>query len=405
MKLSYILSLVVTTLVCKASADECFADKYGVQCCEKTKMVLFIDDKIKWGLEDGHKCAVEPAGEKKSWWWWKRSNTGNNGKNDKNDKKIKVNKKKVVKKKTKVLKKKVTKVKVRTKQNKNNKTNNTTPVLSYMDKIHIDNICPEEMLVRRDDVTYPDYFKVHYYSTTTETERPMNIILPVGYDESKKYPVLYYLHGIMTDEDTMMEEPLGTIAISSNLLHEHKSKEMIIVVPNQYAPAPGTEVEPVLDQSYYDGYDNFINDLVNDIMPYMEEHYSIATGRENTAICGFSMGGRNALYIGYVRSDLFGWVGAFSPAPGITEATDMMSYHKGLLQPEELVAKYPPIVTMLSCGTSDTVVGTFPKEYHELLEQNKQEHVWYEIPEANHDLTAITTGLYNFIASVFGILN
>ncbi|OUM58183.1 carbohydrate-binding module family 1 protein, partial [Piromyces sp. E2] len=168
---------------------------------------------------------------------------------------------------------------------------------------------------------------------------------------------------------------------------------------------PGTEVPPSLTQPFYDGYDNFINDLVNDIMPYMEENYSIATGRENTAICGFSFGGRNSLYIGYVRSDLFGYVGAFSPAPGITEAQDMFSFHKGLLQPEQLVAKNPPIVTMLSCGTNDTVVGTFPKEYHEILEQNNQKHIWYEIPDADHDLTAITTSYYNFMDSVFGILD
>jgi len=140
-------------------------------------------------------------------------------------------------------------------------------------------------------------------------------------------------------------------------------------------------------------------------MPYMEQHYSILKGRENTAIYGFSMGGRNSIYIGYTRSDLFGYVGATAPAPGVTEAQDMVSYHKGLLQPEELVAEYQPIVSLIAGGTNDTVVGTFPKEYHELLETNHQKHVWYEIPGADHDLTSITTGFYNFIKTLFGVLN
>jgi len=337
MKLSCILSLVVTTLVCKASADECFADKYGVQCCVETDVVLFIDDKIKWGLEDGHKCAVAPVEKKKSWLWWKRGNNKEEKDKKKEEKKMaKEEKKKENHKKKESHKKK----------EKDHKKKKPIDWTGYMDKIHIDDTCPAEILVRKEDVVYPEYTKIYYNSTTTQTERPMNIVLPINYDKSKKYPVLYYLHGIMCDEDTMLEEPLGAIATYGNLLQEHRAKDMIIVLPNQYAPAPGTEAPPALDQSYYDGYDNFINDLVNDIMPYMEKHYSIAKGRENTGICGFSMGGRNALYIGYVRSDLFGWVGAFSPAPGITEATDMMSYHKGLLQPEELVAKYPPIVTM-----------------------------------------------------------
>jgi len=232
----------------------------------------------------------------------------------------------------------------------------------------------------------------------------MNVILPVGYDESKKYPVMYYLHGIMWDEDTMLDEKFGTISIYTNLLNQGLTKEMIIVLPNEYAPAPGTAVEPSFDQSYYDGYDNFINDLINDIMPYMEKNYSIATGRENTAISGFSMGGRNSLYIAYSRPDLFGYVGSFSPAPGIFEADDQNGHQDGLMKPEDLVADPPFIVSMLSCGDSDSVVGTFPKQYHEVLENNKQEHVWFETP-GDHDWPAHTAGYYNFLKTVFGVLN
>jgi len=276
---------------------------------------------------------------------------------------------------------------------------------NYMEKIEIVDICPEEFAVKVEGKTYPEPIKVHYYSTTTETERAMNVVLPLGYDESKKYPVLYYLHGIFCDEDTMLVDPMGAMAIYQHLLDEQEAKEMIIVVPNQYAPAPGTEVPQVLDQSYYDGYDNFINDLVDNIMPYIEHHYSVLKGRENTAIYGFSFGGRNSIYIGYTRSDLFGYIGATSPAPGVTEAQDFTSYHKGLLQPEELVAEHPPIVSLISGGTNDTVVGTFPREYHELLEANHQKHVWYDIPGADHDLTAIKTGFYNYLKTVFGILN
>jgi len=275
----------------------------------------------------------------------------------------------------------------------------------YMDKIQVVNLIPNEYMVKRENVTYPQPFKVYYNSTTTETERPMNIVLPNDYDETKQYPVLYYLHGIMCNEDTMLEEELGAVAIYTNLLEDQKAKDMIIVTPYQYAPAPGTAVPPALDQSHYDGYDNFINDLVNDIMPYMEEHYPILTGRENTAIYGFSMGGRNSIYIGYTRSDLFGYIGATSAAPGVVEAEDMFSYHKGLLQPEELVAEHKPIASIIACGTNDTVVGTFPMQYHEILENNNQKHVWYEIPGADHDNIAITTGYYNFISSIFGILD
>ena len=48
-------------------------------------------------------------------------------------------------------------------------------------------------------------------------------------------------------------------------------------------------------------YDNFINDLTTDLMPFIEGSFSVAKGRENTAITGFSMGGRESLFIGSGR--------------------------------------------------------------------------------------------------------
>lgn len=53
-------------------------------------------------------------------------------------------------------------------------------------------------------------------------------------------------------------------------------------------------------------------------MPYIESHYSVKTGKDNTAIMGFSMGGRESLYISMKRPDLFGYVGAVCPAPGVS---------------------------------------------------------------------------------------
>ena len=37
--------------------------------------------------------------------------------------------------------------------------------------------------------------KVSYYSTTLEKDRNVNVLLPAGYDEDERYPVLYILHG------------------------------------------------------------------------------------------------------------------------------------------------------------------------------------------------------------------
>ena len=112
-----------------------------------------------------------------------------------------------------------------------------------------------------------------------------------------------------------------TVALSeiyNNLLKDGKAKEMIIVSPNifcskEMVSCTGMDLKNCL------AYDNFINELVNDLMPAIEENYSVAKGRENTAITGFSMGGRESLFIGITRPDLFSYIGAVCPAPGLVE--------------------------------------------------------------------------------------
>lgn len=283
-------------------------------------------------------------------------------------------------------------------------SNMTATAKAYMAKMNVVNKCPSGLDQKQAGRTYPSATKKTYYSTTTGSNRSCNVFLPANYSSSKKYPVLYLLHGIMGNEDSMLG---NAIEIPTNLAAQGKAKEMIIVLPDEYAPAPGTSVAAGLNQAYFDGYDNFINDLTKDLMPYIEKNYSVATGRDNTAIAGFSMGGRNALYIGYARPDLFGYVGAFSPAPGVTPGQDYSGFHKGLFSEADFRIKderYVPYVTLISCGTNDSVVGTFPKSYHDILTRNNQPHIWFEVPGADHDNTAIAAGYYNFVSAAFGVL-
>ncbi|KAG4091367.1 Alpha/Beta hydrolase protein [Neocallimastix lanati (nom. inval.)] len=361
MKINFALSCIIATIACKVSA-KCFATELGYPCCSKeVEPVEFNKDGI-WGIENGKKCGIEPS--KKSFRNTKKYNEVRS---------TKVN------------------------------YNKTKGYMNILEKLAV-NYLPEGIDQRSNDVDYPEVIKTTYYSNTTQSERKVDIVLPVNYKENKKYPVFYYLHGIFVDPDYMLQEELGTIPIYGNLLHKGLAKEMIIVIPDQYAPLKGHEFPAELNQDYYDGYDNFINDLVNDLMPFIAENFRIRTGRENTAIGGFSFGGRNSLYIGYVRSDLFGYVGALSPAPGVTPGEDQWSNHKGLLSEDELVAKIPPIVTFISGGTNDPAVGTFPKQYSEILTRNRQKHVYLSIPNGEHDPFSNKVGYLNFVMSLFGNL-
>lgn len=264
--------------------------------------------------------------------------------------------------------------------------------------------CPESIYAPREGVEYPKAIHEVYHSNTTGLDRGVNILLPNGYSEEKQYPVLYLLHGIFGDEYTLINDAECRIPeITTNLVADGIAKEMIVVLPNMYAKTEESQA-PGFSEAAVAPYDNFINDLVNDLIPYIEENYSVLEGRENRAIAGFSMGGRETLFIGINRPDLFGYIGAIAPAPGLTPAKDWAMTHKGQMQEDEVYIKdteHMPYLLMVCCGTVDGTVGKFPLTYHELLEKNQVEHIWYEVPGADHNAQAIRSGLNNFVAAIF----
>lgn len=264
--------------------------------------------------------------------------------------------------------------------------------------------CPVKITMNRPDVTYGTVQHETYYSATTGGERGVNILLPADYDASKEYPTLYLLHGIFGNEHSFTSDSTNKIPqILGNLAADGLAKEMIVVFPNMYASADPAQQPGFTDEAMAP-YDNFINDLVNDLIPYIESNYSVQKDREHRAIAGFSMGGRETLFIGLQRPDLFAYVGAIAPAPGLTPGKDWAMEHPGQLTEEQVTfegKEYLPEILMVCCGTRDSVVGQFPKSYHDIMETNGVEHVWYEITGADHDNKAIKSGFHNFVRAIF----
>ena len=244
--------------------------------------------------------------------------------------------------------------------------------------------------------------EITYFSDVTGTMRHANVILPGGYDESKKYPVLYLLHGIGGDENEWKEAQPEII--SANLAQEKKASEMLLVLVNVRARADDRVPEQLFTIEHFRAFDAFKQDLTQCLMPYMEAHFSIQKGREHTAIAGLSMGGRTALYIGLTMTDLFGYIGAFSPAFGLLPYTNNGVTEEGLLGESGLCLPKEhaeDTLVMIVHGTSDVVVRDEPVRYHEALERNGSKHVFYLV-EGGHDFTVWSNALYLFLSSVFG---
>lgn len=261
-------------------------------------------------------------------------------------------------------------------------------------------LCPSSLSERVDGANYGNVTHFTYFSNTTNCERGANILLPSDYDSNKKYPVLYFLHGIFGDENSMIMDPNNHLAeIIGNLKAQNMIQDIIVVFPHMYATGdpdlkPGFLAEQIVP------YDNFVNDLANDLIPYVEANYAVCKDREHRGLVGFSMGGRETLFIGLTRSDLFSHIGAFAPAPGLVPAKDWAMEHIGQLSVQDVqIAQkdYDLSLLLLCCGTKDSVVGTYPKEYHNIMDQNLVNHLWYEIPEADHDSNAIRSGFYHYL--------
>lgn len=241
---------------------------------------------------------------------------------------------------------------------------------------------------------------ISYHSTVTNCDRNCNVLLPAGYTSNTKYPVLYLLHGIGgTESEWMGGNP---VEVLSNAVAAGKAVPMIIVMPNVRAAEnnwypSGNEM---LGPKNILAFDNFINDLRDCLMPYIESHYSVYTDRAHTAVAGLSMGGRESLFIGIKMQERFCAIGAFSPAPGLLP-TPFLGY-EGQLSVDDFVFKegFTPSPLIICVGTSDNVIGTSAQEYEAAFTKNNVPHQFYTMP-GGHEFAVWKNGLYQFITRVF----
>lgn len=160
---------------------------------------------------------------------------------------------------------------------------------------------------------------IWYDSPEYGGQRRMNIYLPADYSSEKRYPVLYMLPGGGDDEATWID--MGRLPqIMDNMLGDGKAEEMIVVMvnsmPNQLAaphimnpiPEKKSHFEMMGTPEGSSG-GEFANDLIKNIIPYIEAHYSVIPEKSGRAICGVSMGGLYLTYIIHHNPDIFDYIG------------------------------------------------------------------------------------------------
>jgi len=150
---------------------------------------------------------------------------------------------------------------------------------------------------------------VYYYSTALGRDRRMHIYTPPRYELDKaKYPVFYLLHGAADCDDAWSSVGRAGF-ILDNLIAEKKAKPMIVVMPaghtsTSFGMGAGRGMQSTVDE--------FGQDFMKDIVPFIESHYRVLTGSSSRAIAGLSMGGMQTLNIAIADLSRFSYIGVFS---------------------------------------------------------------------------------------------
>ena len=231
---------------------------------------------------------------------------------------------------------------------------------------------------------------IRYASKTVGTTRKALIYTPPSYSKSKKYPVLYLLHGIGGDEKEWLNGGQPQV-ILDNLYADNKIEPMIVVMPNGRAMKDDRVTGNIMAPDKVQAFADFEKDLLNDLIPFIEKKYPVIKDREHRAIAGLSMGGGQSLNFGLGNLDRFAWIGGFSSAPNTRAPEELVP------DPEEARKKLK--VLWISCGDNDGLI-TFSQRTHDYLGKNDVPHIYYIEPGV-HDFKVWKNSLYMFSQLLF----
>jgi enterochelin esterase-like enzyme len=244
--------------------------------------------------------------------------------------------------------------------------------------------------VPRSDIAHGKIDSVMYDSKTVGTKRKALIYLPPGYSKSKKYPVLYLLHGIGGDEHEWLYGGHPEV-ILDNLYAENKVEPMIVVLPNGRAMKDDRATGNIMAPDKVQAFATFEGDLLDDLIPFIEKEFPVYKDSEHRAIAGLSMGGGQTLNFGLGHPETFAWIGSFSAAPNTKRPEELL--------PNPGEVKRNVKLIWISCGDDDGLL-MFSQRTHEYLQARDVPHIYYIQPGV-HDFNVWKNSLCMFSQLIF----
>jgi S-formylglutathione hydrolase FrmB len=219
--------------------------------------------------------------------------------------------------------------------------------------------------------------------------------LPPSYDGSgsRKYPVVYALHGLF--EGSGFWERRGLAPILARLRESGAVPEFLVVAVDGgnsfFVNAPGGRYEDM---------------VTKDLVAYVEATYHVVPGRKGRGLLGVSMGGYAALHVAFDQPGLVAAVAthsamlleripsaeqgagrwhmaAFNKVFGDPIDTALWAENDPLVQAREVDPKAVPALYM-DCGTEDRYgLASGHRELHRILEEREVAHA-FELPPGDH---------------------
>ena len=147
------------------------------------------------------------------------------------------------------------------------------------------------------------------WSNALGEKRDLYVYLPPGYDPAKKYPFIFWLHGIEQDEKGFLEHGLPQV---DQAMGCGKLAPAIIAIPDgSIRGRPG----------YFSANSGFLKSragdfetyLFEDVHDFMRRSFPLRSERQAHVLAGVSIGGGAAFRHGITRRKHFGVVAAIFP--------------------------------------------------------------------------------------------
>lgn len=176
-----------------------------------------------------------------------------------------------------------------------------------------------------------------------DATRDVYVYLPPGYGKgSKRYPVIYYLHGYGVTADVYKDVVLK-IPASTDAAMNAGAQQFIIVMPDAFTRLGGSFYanSPVIGD-----WETFI---AKDLVAWVDQKYRTIRGRDGRGLAGHSMGGYGTLRVGMKHPEVFAAIYAAS-SPAYDLAPDAEATKKEL-------ARMVPGIKAESRGTSFSIMA------------------------------------------------